>query len=73
MERNLKLDDMIRIMKESYDFIASPRGYKKKFKQWGWLKNAPVGYTTSLQGGFNPLVRERILLMFVERSRAKVF
>ncbi|CAZ83407.1 unnamed protein product [Tuber melanosporum] len=42
MEKNLKLDDMIRIMKESYDFGASPRGYKKKFKQWGWLKNAPI-------------------------------
>ncbi|KAG0643525.1 hypothetical protein HOY80DRAFT_1007414 [Tuber brumale] len=42
MEKNLKLDDMIRIMKESYDFSASPRGYKKKFKQWGWLKNAPI-------------------------------
>ncbi|PWW72266.1 hypothetical protein C7212DRAFT_360082 [Tuber magnatum] len=41
MEKNLKLDDLIRIMKESYDFSASPRGYKKKFKQWGWLKNAP--------------------------------
>ncbi|CUS11044.1 unnamed protein product [Tuber aestivum] len=41
MEKNLKLDDMIRIMRESYDFSASPRGYKKKFKQWGWLKNAP--------------------------------
>ncbi|RPA90334.1 hypothetical protein L873DRAFT_1753983 [Choiromyces venosus 120613-1] len=41
MENNLKLDDMIRIMKESHDFSASPRGYKKKFKQWGWLKNAP--------------------------------
>ncbi|KKP07374.1 hypothetical protein THAR02_00571 [Trichoderma harzianum] len=41
IEKNLTLAATMRIMKERYQFNASNKMYKDKFKQWKWSKNLP--------------------------------
>lgn len=43
MDNNIKLDDVMNIMRNNHDFIASERAYKIKFKGWNWIKKAPIG------------------------------
>ncbi|KAF8247946.1 hypothetical protein K440DRAFT_661104 [Wilcoxina mikolae CBS 423.85] len=38
MARNMKLASVIEIMTKQYNFQASERAYKQKFKEWQWFK-----------------------------------
>ncbi|KAL2209664.1 hypothetical protein CC79DRAFT_1382894 [Sarocladium strictum] len=41
MEENLTLSEVIKQMERDYQFIASEKMYKTKFKLWRWSKNLP--------------------------------
>ncbi|KAL2272029.1 hypothetical protein VTJ83DRAFT_1400 [Remersonia thermophila] len=38
-EDNLQLSAVMKIMKEEHGFDAAAKTYKKRFKEWGWVKN----------------------------------
>ncbi|KAH8884179.1 hypothetical protein GQ53DRAFT_830103 [Thozetella sp. PMI_491] len=42
LDENKSLADTMRIMRGKYNFEASTKLYKDKFKEWGWQKNLPT-------------------------------